>query len=202
MANILNIKTSISGEDSVSSKLSQAVIEHLLAKDNLSKVVVRDLANDIIPHMELAHFNAFNVRDEEKNEQEREVSRFSDQAIKEIQEADIIVIGVPFYNFGIPSTLKSWIDHISIAGKTFSYADGTLKGLLENKKVYLNFAIGGVYDNGIVENMEKYLKTFFEFIGITDVEVFKTEGTVIPELREASFLKAVEDIETAITQAS
>ncbi|MDR2235018.1 MAG: NAD(P)H-dependent oxidoreductase [Chryseobacterium sp.] len=198
MANILNIKTSISGEGSVSSKLSQIVIDRLLEKDPLGRVVVRDLATEPIPHLELQHFNAFNIKDEDKNTREKEVSRFSDEAIKEIQEADIIVIGVPFYNFSIPSTLKSWIDHISIAGKTFSYADGTLKGLLEDKKVYLNFAVGGIYDNGIVESMEQYLRTFFGFIGITDLKVFRTEGTMIPEFREDNLQKTVAEIETVI----
>jgi len=198
MANILNIKTSISGEDSVSSRLSQVVIDRLLEKEPFSKVVVRNLATEPIPHMELEHFNAFNVSDLEKNDAQKELTRFSDQAIMEIQHTDIIVIGVPFYNFSIPSTLKSWIDHISIAGKTFSYADGHVKGLLKNKKVYLNFAVGGIYDNGIVDNMEMYLRTFFGFIGISDVEVFKTEGTMLPELKDENMLLARGEIEAAI----
>ncbi|OOG17943.1 hypothetical protein BWD42_11635 [Sphingobacterium sp. CZ-UAM] len=198
MANILNIKTSISGEHSVSSKLSQVVIDRLLEKEPFSKVVVRNLATEPIPHMELEHFSAFNVSDAEKTDAQKELSRFSDQAIREIQDADIIVIGVPFYNFSIPSTLKSWIDHISIAGKTFSYADGHVKGLLKNKKVYLNFAVGGIYDNGIVDNMEMYLRTFFGFIGISDVEVFKTEGTMLPGLKDENMLLATGEIEAAI----
>lgn len=198
MANILNIKTSISEENSVSNMMSQAVIDRLLQKDPSSKVVVRNLAADPIPHMELQHFNAFNIMDEERTPTQKEVSRFSDEAVKEIQEADIIVIGVPFYNFSIPSTLKAWIDHISIAGKTFTYTDGVLKGLLENKKVYLNFAVGGIYDNGIVENMERYLTTFFAFVGITDVKVFKTEGTMIPEFKDTNIFNTVTEIEKAV----
>ena len=198
MANILNIKTSISEENSVSNMMSKAVIDRLLKKDPSSKVVVRNLAADPIPHMELQHFNAFNIMDEERTPTQKEVSRFSDEAVKEIQEADIIVIGVPFYNFSIPSTLKAWIDHISIAGKTFTYTDGVLKGLLENKKVYLNFAVGGIYDNGIVENMERYLTTFFAFVGITDVKVFKTEGTMIPEYKDTNIFNTVTEIEKAV----
>ena len=102
------------------------------------------------------------------------------------------------HSFSIPSTLKSWIDHISIAGKTFSYADGHVKGLLKNKKVYLNFAVGGIYDNGIVDNMEMYLRTFFGFIGISDVEVFKTEGTMLLGLKDENMLLATGEIEAAI----
>lgn len=152
MANILNIKTSISGEDSVSSRLSQVVIDRLLEKEPFSKVVVRNLATEPIPHMGLEHFSAFNVSDAEKTDAQKELSRFSDQAIMEIHDADIIVIGVPFYNFSIPSTLKSWIDHISIAGKTFSYADGHVKGLLKNKRsiLTLRWAVSMTMESWII----------------------------------------------------
>lgn len=198
MANILNIKTSITGENSVSNQLSQAVIHQLLEKNPESKVVVRDLALEPIPHLEIHHFNASRLTDEERSEEQKEASKHSDQSLKEIQEADIIVIGVPFYNFTFPSTLKSWIDSISVAGKTFSYADGTPKGLLENKKIYLNVAAGGVYENGLIENMEHYLRTLFGFIGITDVEVFISQGTMVPQLKEENFSKAVAKIEELV----
>lgn len=198
MANILNIQTSISGENSVSNKLSQAVINQLLDKDPNSKVIIRDLALNPIPHLEIHHFSASRIPDEERNDEQKEASKYSDESLKEIQEADIIVIGVPFYNFTFPSTLKSWIDSIAVAGKTFSYADGTPKGLLQNKKLFLNFAIGGVYENGLIENMEHYLRTLFGFIGITDVEVFKSQGMMVPQLKEENFSKAVAAIETAL----
>jgi len=198
MANILNIQTSISGENSVSNKLSQIVINQLLDKNPDSKVRVRDLALNPIPHLDIHHFSAARVPDEEKNDEQKEASKYSDEALKEIEEADIIVIGVPFYNFTFPSTLKSWIDNIAVAGKTFSYADGTPKGLLQNKKLYLNFAVGGVYENGLIENMEHYLKTLFGFIGITDVEVFKSQGMMVPQLKEENFSKTVAEIETAL----
>ncbi|GAB0157249.1 FMN-dependent NADH-azoreductase [Chryseobacterium sp. Alg-005] len=199
MATILNIKTSINGENSASNQLSQTVINQLLEKDPNSKVIVRDLAQNPIPHLELQHFRSFAISNEERNEEEREASKYSEEALQEIGEADIIVIGVPFYNFSIPSTLKSWIDHIAVAGKTFSYADGTPKGLLQNKKLYLNFAIGGIYeDKSIIDSVEKYLRSLFGFIGITDVEVFRSEGMAIPPLREESLSKAFSEIEAAL----
>lgn len=198
MANILNIQTSISGENSVSNKLSQAVINQLLKKNPGSKVVTRDLAANPIPHLEIRHFSASRVPDEAKNEEEKEAGKYSEESLKEIQEADIIVIGVPFYNFTFPSTLKSWIDSIAVAGKTFSYADGTPKGLIEGKKLYLNFAVGGVYENGLIENMEHYLKTLFGFIGITDVEIFKSQGMMVPQLKDENFSKTVAEIEELV----
>lgn len=198
MANILNIQTSISGENSVSNKLSQIVINQLLDKNPDSKLTVRDLALNPIPHLDIHHFSASRIPDEEKNDEQKEAAKYSHESLKEIQEADIIVIGVPFYNFTFPSTLKSWIDSIAVAGKTFSYADGTPKGLLQNKKLYLNFAVGGVYENGLIENMEHYLRTLFNFIGITDVEVFKSQGMMVPQLKEENFSKTVAAIETAL----
>jgi FMN-dependent NADH-azoreductase len=198
MANILNIQTSISGENSVSNKLSQAVINQLLEKNPDSKVVVRDLAANPIPHLEIHHFSASRVPDEEKNEQEKEAGKYSEESLKQIQEADIIVIGVPFYNFTFPSTLKSWIDSIAVGGKTFSYADGTPKGLIQGKKLYLNFAVGGVYENGLIENMEHYLKTLFGFIGITDVEVFQSQGLMVPQLKDENLAKTIAKIEELV----
>lgn len=198
MANILNIQTSISGENSVSNQLSQIVIDQLLEKNPESKVILRDLALNPIPHFDTQQFRASMIPDEEKSDEQKEAAIYSAEALKELQEADIIVIGVPFYNFTFPSTLKSWIDNIAVPGKTFSYADGIPKGLLQNKKLYLNFAIGGVYENGLIENMEHYLKAVFGFIGITHVEVFKSQGTMVPQLKEENFSKAVAEIETAL----
>ncbi|REC62182.1 FMN-dependent NADH-azoreductase [Chryseobacterium pennae] len=199
MTTILNIKTSINGENSASNQLSEVVINQLLEIHPDSKVMVRDLASDPIPHMQTTHFLSFEIPHEERNNEQKEASKYSDQALKEIEEADILVIGVPFYNFSFPSTLKSWIDHISIPGKTFSYAGGVLKGLLKNKKVYLNFAIGGVYeDKGIIDQMESYLRTLLGFIGITDIEVFRSEGMSLPEIREENLSKTVAEIETVL----
>lgn len=198
MANILNIKTSIVGENSISNQLSQTVINQLLDKNPGSTVVVRDLGLNPIPHLEIHHFSASRIPDEEKNDEQKEASKYSNEALKEVQDADIIVIGVPFYNFSFPSTLKSWIDSISVAGKTFSYIDGVPKGLLQNKKIYLNFASGGVYENGLIENMETYLKTLFGFIGITDIKVFKSQGTMVPQLKETNLSKAIAEIEELV----
>lgn len=199
MANILNIKTSINGENSASNKLSEVVITQLLERNPAAKITVRDLASTPIPHMQTIHFLSFEVPYEERSDEQKEASQYSDQALQEINEADIIVIGVPFYNFSFPSTLKSWIDHISIPGKTFSYTDGVLKGLLKNKKVYLNFAIGGMYeDKNIIDQMESYLRTLFGFIGITDIEVFRSEGMSLPQIREENLSKTVAEIESVL----
>ncbi|WP_167510740.1 FMN-dependent NADH-azoreductase [Chryseobacterium sediminis] len=199
MTTILNIKTSINGENSASNKLSEALISQLLKNNPESKVLVRDLASDPIPHMETKHFLSFEIPHEERSNEQKEASKYSDQALKEIEEADILVIGLPFYNFSFPSTLKSWIDHISIPGKTFSYADSTPKGLLKNKKVYLNIAIGGIYeDKTIINQMEDYLRTLFAFIGITDIQVFRSEGTVFPEVRDENLSQTITDIESVL----
>jgi FMN-dependent NADH-azoreductase len=111
--------------------------------------------------------------------------------------ADIIVIGVPLYNFGIPSTLKSWIDHIARSGITFSYGDGTPRGLVSNKKVYLAFAAGGVYSDGPMKSYdfaEPYLRQTLGFLGMTDITTFRVEGIGVPQLKDSAFPKAASTV--------
>lgn len=94
---------------------------------------------------------------------------FSDQLINEVKAADVIVLGVPVYNFSIPATLKAWIDLVARARETFRYTENGPVGLLENKKVYLVMASGGVPLESEMDFASNYLKFFMQFIGITDV---------------------------------
>jgi len=113
-------------------------------------------------------------------------------------DADILVIGTPLYNFGIPSTLKSWIDQIARAGVTFSYANGKPEGLVKNKKVYLAISSGGVYSQGPMMEFdftEPYLRKVLGFIGLTDIAVFRVEGINIPGRKEAALTEAIGRVE-------
>lgn len=112
-------------------------------------------------------------------------------------EADIIVIGVPIYNFNIPSALKAWLDHLVRAGKTFSYQTGRPEGLVKDKKVYLAIASGGVYSDGPMKSYdfaEPYLRAVLGFIGITDITTFRVEGTNVPDLKETALQKGIESV--------
>jgi FMN-dependent NADH-azoreductase len=105
----------------------------------------------------------------------------SDSLIKDLEQADEYVFGVPMHNFSIPSTLKLWIDQIVRAGKTFSYGETGPKGLLTGKKATLLLASGGEYGKGSAmasfDFVTPYLQKVLGFIGITDVTVIAASGT-------------------------
>jgi FMN-dependent NADH-azoreductase len=137
-------------------------------------VIVRDLAKDPVPHLDAARFGAFLAKPGERTPEQQAVVDYSDALIAELKAADTIVIGLPMYNFGIPSTLKAYFDHIARAGVTFKYTDKGAMGLLGGKKAYLVIARGGVY--GDAHAHTTYVRDFLAFIGITDVECIYAEG--------------------------
>jgi len=194
MKKILNIVSSAKGDQSFSNKLSGEIIDKLLTAYPGSQVQTRDLATDPLPHLQgyqvAAHYTPADLRTADH----KEVLRKSDQAIQELMEADIIVIGVPLYNFGIPSTLKSWIDHIARSGVTFSYGNGAPMGLVTNKKVYLAIASGGIYSEGPMQSFdftEPFLKKMLGFLGMNDITTFRVEGTGLPQFSETALPKAL-----------
>ncbi len=126
-----------------------------------------------------------------------EAAKHSDEAIAELLDADLIVIGVPMYNFSIHSALKSWIDHIMRAGLTFKYSEAGIEGLVKNKKVYLAFTSGGIYSEGPMKGAdfsEPYLTYILNFIGITDITAYRAEGLSVPGLQETALDKAIAQV--------
>jgi FMN-dependent NADH-azoreductase len=113
-------------------------------------------------------------------------------------DADAVVLGVPIYNFAIPSALKTWIDHVARVGRTFKYgAHGSPEGLVKGKKVYLAVASGGIYSEGPMKAFdfaEPYLKAVLGFLGMTDIRTFRAEGTAIPNIKETALAKAIESV--------
>ncbi|NCI47274.1 FMN-dependent NADH-azoreductase [Sediminibacterium soli] len=197
-ANILVITSSISGQQSFSTRLANGILRKLQAAHPGSAVTSRDLAQQPFPHLEADHMGAFATPATDRSPEQSEKARLSDEAVKELFEADHIIIGVPMYNFGISGYLKSWLNHIARAGITFSYAGGSPEGLLKGKKVYLAIATGGIYTSGAMKQMdftEPYLRTVLGFLGMSDITVFRTEGMNIPELRETALPAALETVE-------
>jgi FMN-dependent NADH-azoreductase len=195
MKKILNITSSAKGENSFSGKLSTAIVEKLQTKYPDSSLQTLNLGKNPLPHLDEVHLAAFFTPENLQTEDDKEVIKISSEAIKETMEADIIVISVPLYNFGIPSTLKSWIDHIARAGITFTYTENGPEGLIKNKKVYLAIASGGIYSEGPMKPFdftEVYLRAVLGFLGMTDITVFRVEGTVIPEIKDMAVTKALE----------
>lgn len=197
MKKILCVVSSINGATSFSTKLSNAILDKLKEVYPKLEIKMRDLSKTPLPYLEVRHFGAFFTPAEHHTADQKEAVKHSDQAIKELKDAEIIIIGVPLYNFTIPATLKAWIDHISRAGETFSFADGTPKGLLTNKKVYLAIASGGIYSEGFMKSYdftEPYLRAILGFMGLTEITAFRIEGTSTPEFKDTAVLKALETV--------
>jgi FMN-dependent NADH-azoreductase len=201
--NILHVDSSPAGDHSYSRKISAALIEKLKSSHPDATTVYRDLVANPLPHLDPFMLGAMFAPAEGRSEEQMKALANSDQAVKELMEADTIVIGSPMHNFGISSQLKSWIDHIVRAGVTFHYTAEGPKGLVpSSKKVYIVAARGGVYSEGpykAYEHQDSYLKAILGFIGLTDVTVIPVEGVAMgPE----AAAKAVSQAEAAVAKAA
>ncbi|MGK9120395.1 FMN-dependent NADH-azoreductase [Olivibacter jilunii] len=197
MARILNIISSPRGEQSNSIKLANAVIDRLREKEPASFVKVKDLTRNPFPHLEEVHLNAFFTPAEKHTDENRAAIQHSNEAIQEIMDADILVIGAPMYNFGISSTLKAWIDHITRAGITFKYTPEGPVGLITGKKAYVAVTTGGIYSSGDYKPFDfvtPYLKMALGFIGITDVTFIRGEGFAVSVVQETALDTAIDSI--------
>ena len=179
MTQILAIRSSASGDKSVTNQLVDAYLAAITAQDPGAKIVTRDLDADPVPHLTSA------------------TSALSDALVAEVQGADTLVIGLPMYNFGMPSTLKSWFDHVLRAGVTFQYTANGPEGLVKGKRAVIIAARAGAYADGAVDHQIPHVKTLLGFMGITDVEVVLAEGLAFGE--EAAG-KAIAAAHTALGQ--
>jgi len=199
MKRILHLTSSIQGENSYSVKLGNKIIEKIMSKYPESTVLTVDLNTINLPHLnpELIHamFNPF----DSLSEKEKSLLSYSNEAIDQLLNNDIIVIGAPLYNFTIPSTLKAWIDHITRAGITFGYSDeGRPIGLVKGKKVYVAMTAGGLYTEGpgvAFDFVGPYLKAFLGFLGMNDLTVITADGLKVPGYQENAMENAYQKIE-------
>jgi FMN-dependent NADH-azoreductase len=194
MKKILSVISSPRGAVSASIQLAQALTDQLVAAYPGSIVKATDLTKKNFPHLEESHITSFFTPPDQHTGKDKEAIRHSDEAIKEIMEADILIIGAPMYNFNIHSTLKAWLDHIVRKGLTFSYSEKGPEGLVKGKKVYLILSTGGIFSEGSMKPhdfVEPYLRFIFGFIGLTDVTVFRVEGLAIPGIMETAMEKAI-----------
>ncbi len=199
MKNILHITSSVNGENSYSIRLGNLITDRIQQAHPGSSVKVRDLTSPLVPHLTGEHVQAFYTDPSQHNEDQKEHVKFSDEFISELQAADTIVIGVPTYNFTIPSTLKAWLDHITRRGITFNYDGGVPQGYIKGKEVYLAFAASGVYSEGMMAPMDfavSYLKFMLAFLGMEQVEIFRVEGLKAPHIGpELALEKAMAELD-------
>jgi FMN-dependent NADH-azoreductase len=198
MTSILHLISSPRKDASVSIRLGKAIVEHLQLKYPDSTVTEINLLDQLVPHLDATHLQAFFTPTEELTSVNMQSIQYSDEAISQIMNADLIVIGSPMYNFTIHSSLKAWIDQITRAGKTFRYTESGPEGLVVGKKVYLAVASGGVYSNGPFQPYDSvvpYLKNILGFLGMTDLTVYRAEGLNIPELKDGAWEQALASID-------
>lgn len=167
--NLLYVSSSLFGQQGKSSDLAEHFISEFVTQHPGTDVTRRDLAAQPIPHLDLATLQANMTPADQRTPEQQALAATADSAIAELQAADVLVLGVPMYNFGIPSTLKAWIDSIARAGTTFRYTANGPEGLLKGKQAYVLAARGGAYQGTPADTQTPYLKTFLGFIGITDV---------------------------------
>ena len=197
--NILQINSSARREGSQSSHLADQLTRRLRDANPDATLTVRDLTTTPHPVLDDAGLGALFTPAEQRTAEQAARVALDDALIAEVQAADVIVIGVPMYNFGVPASLKNWIDAIVRRGATFRYTEKGPEGLLTGKKVYVALARGGKYRNTPADTQVPYLSTVLGFLGMTDVRFVYAEGLAMgPDAERAAIESAYREIEEAV----
>jgi FMN-dependent NADH-azoreductase len=193
---LLQINASLNNGNGQSSQLANQFVAAFRKRHPDAKIVVRDVAAaDPVPHLDAERFGAFTTKPEQRNARQRAMVAYSDALIDELRQAEVMVLGLPMYNFGVPSQLKAYFDHIARAGVTFNYTEKGPVGQLTGKKVYVFATRGGLYAGTPMDTQTRYVRDFLGFIGMSDVEFVYAEGLAVsPQSREAGLAKAVAEI--------
>ena len=192
--NILVVSSSANGDASVSNDLVGRFVDGLRDASPAARVVMRDVGANPLPHLTAETVAA--IKGEPKSAAELEARALSDALVEELQQADLIVIASPMYNFGISSTLKSWFDHVARAGVTFRYTEAGPEGLLKGKKTVAILSRAGFYSEGpgtAMDGQEPYLRAMLGFIGLDDVTWIRAEKLAFgPDVAGAAIEEAAE----------
>lgn len=179
MSSILLVTSSPRGNASHSTRIATELARGLAAVRPGSVIKQRDLVTDPLPHIDPTFASGISTPEAQRTAEQARAVAVSDRIVDEVLAADAIVIGTGFINFSIPSSLKSWLDHVARAGRTFRYNEQGPEGLVQDKKVYLVVAYGGLYSEGSAARFDHavpYLNTILSFMGMTDMEVIRLEG--------------------------
>ena len=191
MSTLLQLNTSLFSTGGQSSRLADEFVAHWRADHPRGEIIVRDLAREPIPHLSAERFGAFLAKPGERTPEQQAVVDDSDALIDELKRADVIVLGLPMYNFGVPSTLKAYFDHIARAGVTFRYTEKGAVGLLTGKQAYVFATRGGFYNGTDADTQTAFVRQFLAFLGITDVTFVYAEGLAVSEAaKQAAIARA------------
>ena len=193
MSNILFVNSSSRGNASYSNQIANEVIDELREADPAATLIVRDLTQNLLPHIDDDFVAATRGPNGPQTDKQREILAASNALVDELFAADTVVIAAPMINFSVPSTLKAWFDYVARPGRTFKYSEKGPEGFVTGKRVIVVSASGGVYSSGAASAFDSqipWLKNVLAFLGMTNVEVIRVEGTAFgPEAAE----KAVAD---------
>lgn len=195
MTNLLQINASINNGNGQSSLLANRFVAAFRSSHPEARIVVRDVAAQPVPHLDGERFAAFITAAERRSAAQNAAVAYSDALIDELKQADLVVLGLPMYNFGIPSQLKAYFDHIARAGVTFRYSEQGPVGLLTGKRALVFAARGGIYAGSPLDTQTGYVRDILRFIGLSDVEFVYAEGlNISPQSKEAGLAKAAAEI--------
>lgn len=181
MRTLLQINTSLFSGEGQSSRLAAAFVDAWRARHPEDRVVTRDLAAAPVPHLDAETFHAFGTPAAERTPAQRAAVARSDALVAELRAADVLVLGLPMYNFSVPSMLKAYFDHVARAGETFRYTANGPEGLLTGKRAYVFAARGGSYSGTAADTETAFVRQFLGFLGIVDVEFIYAEGLAMGE---------------------
>ena len=195
MKKLLLVNSSLALSAGESSQLTKQFVTQWHEHNPEAQITIRDVAANPIPHLDAECVGAFFTPAEMRTPKQQQLVSQSDALVEEIKQAQIIVIGLPMYNFDIPSTLKSYFDQIARAGITFKYTEKGVEGLLTGKKVYIFATRGGMYAGTPLDTQTDYIRNLLAFIGISDVEFIYAEGLNMgADTKALALEKAVEKL--------
>ena len=176
MKTLLQLNTSLFADGGQSTQLAGRFVAAWRAANPGAKVLIRDIGREPVPHLTAAAFGAFIAKPDTRTAEQQALVSYSDALIDELRRADVIVIGLPMYNFGVPSSLKAYFDHVARAGVTFRYTAQGPEGLLTGKKAYVFATRGGAYAGSPRDTQTAYVRDFLRCVGIDEVEFVYAEG--------------------------
>ena len=200
MKTLLQINTSLFSSAGQSSRLADSFVAEWREANPHGEVIIRDLGSEPVPHLTAERFQAFLAKPAERTPEQQAAAGYSDALIEELKRADVIVLGLPMYNFGVPSALKAYFDHVARAGITFRYTEKGPEGLLTGKKAYIFAARGGLYAGTPRDTETAYVRDFLAFLGISDVEFVYAEGLAMGDAHKAASLGNAEKAISALAR--
>lgn len=204
MSHILLVTSSPRGAASYSNRVAAQLLSALQQTDPGATFTVRDLARDPLPPIDEDFLAVIRSPEGAQTERQRAIAARSDGLVDELLAADLVVIASPMVNFTVPSALKTWVDYISRAGRTFRYSESGPQGLVTGKRVFIIAARGGFYSTGVNHASDfqvPYLTHVLAFLGMTDVNVIAVEGTGFgPEAAEKAVAGAVDQVRALVSE--